>query len=232
MSKDLQNTVVNSLLASISEPRFSIYQVETDSADYQNGFAKYVWNIALSESLYPALQCVEVAIRNSIHNAVSRKYSNYDWFDCVLVDPEATFLRSVREEVQRKRGKASSPDDIISALTFGFWTGLFRSNYEQVLWPQLLEEVFPYVPPEIRTRSQIARRVQRIRNLRNRVFHHEPVWHWNDLESHHNNILDVIGWINPDMLTLVKLVDSFPETYGHGPEIYSDSLLALGGKHG
>ena len=225
----MQNAVVNSLLVSVSKSRFSAYQVGTDSADYQTGFAKYVWNIALSESLYPALQCVEVAIRNSIHNAVSEKYSNYDWFDCVLVDPEAAFLKRAREEVRRQKGKASSPNDILSALTFGFWTGLFRSNYEQVLWPQLLKEVFPYVPPAIRTRNQIARRVHRIRNLRNRVFHHEPVWHWNDLESHHSNILDVIGWINPDMLTLVKLVDRFPKIYGHGPEIYSDFLLELGG---
>lgn len=228
MSKDLQNTVVNSLLVAISEPRLSTYQVGTDPADYQTGFAKYVWNIALSESLYPALQCVEVTMRNSIHDAVSRKYSNNDWFDRVLVDPEAAFLKRAREEVQRRKGKAS-PNEILSALTFGFWTGLLRRNYEQVLWPQLLGEVFPFVPPEIRTRSQIVSRVQRIRNLRNRVFHHEPVWHWNDLESHHRNILDVIGWINPDMLTLVKLVDRFPETYGHGPELYSGSVLAVGG---
>ena len=222
----MQNTFVKSLLVSISESRFSTYQNRTAPANDQIGFARYVWNIALSESLYPALQVVEVTLRNSIHNAASGKYNSGDWFDYVLVDPEAKSLKNTRERVQSQKGNAS-PENIVSALTFGFWTGLLRRDYEQILWPQLLEEVFPHVPSETRTRGHIAGRVQRIRNLRNRVFHHEPIWHWNDLESHHSNILEVIGWLNPDMLTLVKLVDRFSEVYGHGPEAYRDALLAL-----
>ena len=223
----MRNELLNSLLVSISESRFSTYQDRNKSADKEIGFTRYVWNMALSESLYPVLQGVEITLRNSIHNAVSRKYNSHDWFDYVLVEPEINSWKRAREEVQSQKGKVN-PNDIVSALTFGFWTGLLRRNYEQILWPQLLEDVFPYMPRDIRTRGQIARRVHRIRNLRNRVFHHEPVWHWNDLESHHNNIREVIDWINPDILVLLGLVDRFPETFSQGPEQYRDAFEALG----
>src|SRR5687767_2132954 len=33
--------------------------------------ARYCWNMALAEAMYPALQCLEVALRNAVHDAIS-----------------------------------------------------------------------------------------------------------------------------------------------------------------
>ena len=224
----MQEDFVNSLLESISDSRLNIYRDKTIADNDSVAFARYLWNIELSESLYPVLHGVEVVLRNSVHSNISRIYDSVDWFDAVSIDREARALKDARDRL-KSQNKNSYPDSIVSTLTFGFWVNLFHRRYEQTLWPRLLSEVFPYMPDRIRTRRYVYRRLERIRNLRNRVFHHEPVWHWNDLAQHHQEALEVIGWINPDMLSIVTLVDRFPEVYARGPDRYQEELLRLGG---
>jgi hypothetical protein len=65
--------------------------------------------------------------------------------------------------------------------------------------------VFPHTPPEELSRP-IADRLQRIKKLRNRVFHHEPVWKHNVLYEY-KNVVEVIGYINPVAARLVGSLD-------------------------
>ncbi len=44
-------------------------------------FARYAWNMAISESLYPSLQLLEVTLRNTIHQAASAHFNSEYWFD-------------------------------------------------------------------------------------------------------------------------------------------------------
>ena len=222
----MQERFANSLVKSISESRFGPYRrPETSDAE---DFASYLWNMALGESLYPALQGLEVALRNSIHDAAAQSFGRTDWFNTILVAQEPRILATAAARLKQSN-KAQRPDDLVEALPLGFWVNLFYSRYEQKLWPQLLKEVFPYIPAGIRRRNYISQHLNPIRHLRNRVFHHEPVWHWPDLAQHHQEALEVIGWINPDMLSVVKLVDRFPEVYAQGPDRYREELLRLGG---
>ena len=220
----MQDRFANSLRHAISESRFRPY-LKTGPSNVDE-LAHYLWNMALCESLYPVLQCLEVTLRNSIHDSVTLAFDKPDWFESVLVEREMRHVERAKSRLE-SRGKAPTSDDIVAALSLGFWVNLFYRSYEQKLWPRLLVEVFPYLSPTVRMRAYVSRRLNPIRNLRNRVFHHEPIWHWNDLESHHLNVLDVIAWINPDMLSLVKPVDRFPDVYAHGLENCRRGLLSL-----
>jgi len=62
----------------------------------------------------------------------------------------------------------------------------------------------------------LAARWQKIRDLRNRVFHHERILHWRDLEAQHWQILQLIGWINPELEALTRMLDRFSETRSRG----------------
>lgn len=219
--------LVNSLLGAISEPRFERYLEQAGDKDAQGSLACYLWNTLLSESLYPVLQGVEVTLRNSIHKAASEKFGSTGWLDSVLVDPEKRQLESAREKLQN-RNKDTGPDNLMSELNFGFWAGLFHHRYEGIFWPQMLRAVFPYIPRELRTQRRIFQRLRRTRHLRNRVFHYEPIWDWDNLDGYHREILDLIRWINPDMAEMVGLADRFPEVYAQGPEVWQDTLLRLG----
>lgn len=186
----------------------------TSSDDH---FAHYLWNIALCESLYPALQCLEVTLRNSIHDSATAAFCNPEWFESVLVERERVHIVRARVRLE-SQGKTPNPDDIIAALSLGFWVNLFYRSYEQKLWPRMLSEVFPHISPRLRTRQNISLRLHPIRNLRNRVFHHEPIWYWQNLEERHAETFEAIGRINPEMQTLVRAIDRFPEVYAQGLE--------------
>ena len=219
--------LVNSLLGAISEPRFDRYLAQAGDKYAHSSLACYLWNTLLSESLYPTLQGVEVTLRNSIHKAASEKFGSAGWLDSVLVDPEKRHLESARENLQNQN-KDTGPDNLMSELNFGSWVGLFHNRYEGILWPQMLRAVFPYMPRKLRTQRYIFQRLWRTRQLRNRVFHYEPIWYWNNLDMYHRETLDLIRWINPDMAGMVGLADRFPAVYAQGPEVWRESLLRLG----
>jgi hypothetical protein len=217
------------LRKAISHERLDAYhQRGTDGSDL-NLFAHYVWNIALCESLYPALQGLEVALRNSIHDAASAAYQTERWFDDSRAIPhvrEQDAVGKARETLVRDR-KPQEAGRIVAELSFGFWTSLFDVRYEQILWPRLLKATFPFMPRHIRTRKMLSVRLHRIRHLRNRVFHHEPIWHWRDLVQQHAELHETIGWINPAMREMILVLDRFSNLHRHGVQPFESEFRKL-----
>jgi len=82
-----------------------------------------------------------------------------------------------------KQAKPLEAGRMVAELSFGFWTSLLDVRYERsnVLWPHLLRPTFPRMRNRDRKRKTISARINSIRLLRNRVSHHEPIWHWRDL---------------------------------------------------
>lgn len=172
---------------------------------------RYVWNIKLCESFYTPLQNLEVALRNSLHEAISRQTGDALWLrhNPSWLETEQRDQISQAHSLLRRRHKPLEPGRIVAELTFGFWTGLLRTEYEQVLWPILIVSVFPHFPPHQRPRHVIAQRLTNVRHLRNRVSHHEPIWKMADLAVRHQQISEAMGWISPALLTINQSCDDF-----------------------
>ena len=51
--------------------------------------------------------------------------------------------------------------------------------------------------------------IPRIRDLRNRVFHHERIIHWTDLDAQHAGLLEVIQWACPELAQLTVALDRY-----------------------
>ena len=186
-------------------------------------FSLYLWNMSLCESLYPALQGVEVTLRNSIHQAASATFGDEFWFRNRLLAREQGTLLQLDSSFGSSYSRVES-GRYIAGCSLGFWVGLFRGEYEQVLWTRLLPEVFPHAPQRFRSRSKLYTRLDRIRRLRNRVFHHEPIWHLPDLPERHELILETLGWLSPAMLAMTRLLDRFPSVYTRGAQPYETEL--------
>lgn len=216
------------LRRAISHERLDAYRQRGTSNDDAELFAHYAWNMALSESLYTPLQCLEVNLRNSVHDAATVHFKTDTWFDLpgVLYPQEINKI----QEAKGTLGKGKKPLDsgrIIPELTFGFWTSLFDVRYEKILWPWLLKPVVPNMPRHIRIRKNLSKRLNRVRTLRNRIFHHEPIWHWRDLQSQHTDILEAITWVNPAMRVFVEQFDRFEVIYKNGIDEYRKIINAL-----
>ena len=73
---------------------------------------------------------------------------------------------------------------------------------------------FPLLDTASKRRDKIAYKLNYIRKFRNRIFHYEPIC--NDLTSlatNHNNILEILNWINADIVSWTKQIDRFDNLY-------------------
>jgi hypothetical protein len=181
--------------------------------------ARYQANVQICEALYPTLHVVEVVVRNHVFTGISRKKGN-TW----LTNAPDRWMRG--EELRKateaantltKLGKPTEPGRMIAELNFGFWTSLFDRHYERVqgadLWSGVVRAMFPLMAAGSDKIAAIRTRLNHIRDLRNRVFHYEPVWHWADLEQQHREILETIGWVSAEMKSYAEGMDRFVEVY-------------------
>ena len=199
--------LLTGLEAAFSPERLGTY-VQAAQGDREKALRLYTWNTALCAAFYGPLQALEVALRNAAHRELTKCYGE-DWYD----NPAAGFDRSSRERiadakiVAARAGHAVTPSRMVAALSFGFWVALLRSggridraghkaDYEMTLWRPALRAAFPHRTPL--TRPQAHRALDRLRLLRNRVAHHEPIFEQSLVEDYHR-ILDVAGWISADV---------------------------------
>lgn len=105
------------------------------------------------------------------------------------------------------RREQITPPKVIAELTLGFWVSLLNSEYERILWKDL-RRAFPYMPKNKRQRKNVSAPLNRFRAFRNRVFHNESIcWNITRVSEIHNEIIEVIGWINKDMPNWLAQLD-------------------------
>lgn len=181
----------------------------------------YFHNLELSEALYPTLQAFEIALRNSVHLTLTQYHQDPYWFDQsgFLPQRQSRNIGEARAALTRD-GKSHDPDRIIAELHFGFWHSMFNSPFEQSLWrpnqSALIGQVFPLTPRKQRNRQSAWDRIDRIRIIRNRVMHYEPIWQRARLADDHGAILEALNWISPAMHDTIAMCDRFVNVHSGG----------------
>lgn len=227
---EMQNHTFDELTVIFSQERLDSYLTHKDCSNRKNdALIAYSWNIELSKTLYPALQILEIALRNSLHNAASESYQTESWFDLSFLHLKEQIKVIKAKDNLRREKKPIEAGRIVAELSFGFWTSLFDVRYEhnQVLWPRLLKPVFPFFPKSQRTRSNISRELNRIRRLRNRVFHYEPIWHWQDLVNQHSCIINLVRGLSLFAAEYLTLFDQFKEIHTNGKDKIKSRLTDI-----
>lgn len=182
--------------------------------DDERAILHYKSNIELSESFYPVLSMFEVALRNSLNRELTEHFGTSDWY---LKIGSVNGLRNLKNSINTAKKHIANRDETITAnkvvaeLTLGFWVRLLNTEYERILWKPLRKS-FPYLDKRQRQRNKVSAPVNKIRNFRNRVFHHEPIsWRLDKLEETHHRIIKVMGWINKDLPGLANTIDRAPK---------------------
>lgn len=192
----------------------------------------YCWNYAIAAAAFPLLGCIEMHLRDAVHKTMSQRYApagavahTYAWYDWnqpahyplqnkayddiedVLYDRRSGLLRT----------PAPSTDDVVAAMTFGFWTNLFRT-FSPLDAPQIIPAVFPHhhvLNPNQwgnkKVRTALNDHLRVVNDFRNRVAHHEPLFKFRYAGAYPNNLakglsnlracmkqsLKVSEWIDP-----------------------------------
>lgn len=187
---------------------------------------EYIYNIKLSETFYPALSLLEVALRNRICNAVEKLLCK-DWLvkelnnQNILGDKEYTKLIETANKI-KKSGKQITNDRLISELTFGFWVHLCTKSYRPKLWDKkgFFEEVFPNYnnTGHLRQIAPIQNDLLSILRVRNRIFHHEIIINGNRTpEEYYYLILNILHLLSLDLEQLLLKISRFKEIIKQKP---------------
>lgn len=218
----------------LSRPRLDTYRLaETEEQTVILG--RYLWNVALGEALSPCLHFLEVGLRNRLDDAISG-IAGPGWYDDpnVLVDPRSRVhvLEAGAQLVADRR--LFDRNRLIAELPFGFWVGLLNREYEVgpdrspsqiALWPRLARGVVPHGPRGLRVRAVLSEQLGRFRILRNRAYHHEPLWRGLrdrrgaivPLSIDHSNMTRLVSAMSPELGRALGRVDRFQDLYDEGP---------------
>lgn len=161
----------------------------------------YIWNIQVSAAFWGGFHILEITLRNVIHEKFREHANVEEWWDTDLPIHDGD-RGSIQEAVAKvyEDKRSPTPGHVIAELNLGFWVGLFANNYHSALWKGRLEHVFPNFSGQ---RKELHVDLERLRKLRNRIAHHEPI-HDRDLRIDFGTLCAVIGYIDRDVSRLVR----------------------------
>ncbi|ACK67863.1 protein of unknown function DUF1526 [Rippkaea orientalis PCC 8801] len=129
-------------------------------------------------------------------------------------------------------------EKILAELNFGFWTSLLIHRYQgksytkrdhpyfNKIFCPCIKDIFAYAKSSDRNHAPVSRKLKDIKDLRNRVFHYEPIWQDDNLKQKYDNIHQFLHWINPHTshwLLSSNSIDRFSTVY----EQYKEEMIRL-----
>ena len=188
------DAMMHGLVSTITSERFATYL--RSAGDELSAIQLYAWNAAVSAAFYGPLQTLEVTLRNAVHHVMAANHGPF-WFDQgrLLRNFEANAVSKAKERIQRL-GVQFTPGRVVAELSFGFWVALFANVYDTSLWRADLHRIFR---PRVKERQNLHGSLDRLRTLRNRVAHHEPIFHRN-LSDDYSRIRDILGLLSASSL--------------------------------
>lgn len=212
----------------ISTPRLLIYKDYFKCIDDNEAVGMYLWSQKVNSEFNSIIQIIEVALRNAIVNAYeSREEEDLDkyWLSNFFKKmPEENKSRISIENVEYKlsgRPKGFDKDDVVSGLTFGFWTAICSEDHNDSkenslkLWPSLANEVFKSIGDN--DILYVFDLIKDVNIMRNKVSHHEVLWKdfssiglesiFNTVAEKYYKCLELAYFINDKNLKLVEIIN-------------------------
>jgi hypothetical protein len=211
----------------VSKQRLQAYVQQHDDSPL-DAVGRYFWNAALVSAIMPEIHLFEVAFRNHLYGASKRVLSaavgpSGTWLDATpdLLEPSS---RKEVDEAKRRlntEGRLVNEGRLIAKLGLGFWVRLCSRPYEvdgkQIagLWPPVLQQGGFRGLTQNRTRATIHAEAEAVRDHRNRISHHEPIWD-RDVMGLHRRIEEVLGWISRGLPALLSATSHVDRVYNEG----------------
>jgi len=187
--------------------------------EFDRVLTQYHANILLSEAMIPCLHYFEVCLRNCIDQVIQENYSK-NWlvkppYKLMISDKYIKKIEALLKMGEEKR-KIQTHDDILAQMGFGFWCSFFQPKYDPILWHRkdALKNIFPNLSRIDRKRSQIEKKILKIKQIRNRIAHHEPIW--DSMPLTYNTYVtcqELLRAMSIEITAMLKFIDRFPAVY-------------------
>ncbi|MEN5291708.1 hypothetical protein [Stenotrophomonas lactitubi] len=169
----------DALRRALSAERLSTYEriASTCSPDV-TAESLYLWNMRMCGALMMPVHLCEVVIRNAAASVLARQHGpRWPWNDAFRRRLPASSSAFARTALEQAACRATSTSEIVANLPMVFWQQLFTCRFDSTLWIPALNGVLRHAPsahPSV-IRKAMHVDIGRIRNLRNRIAHHEPI---------------------------------------------------------
>lgn len=187
----------------ISPERLSTYR-KASGYDLDRALGLYAWNMKLSASFMPLLSSAEVCLRNLIVPRMAVVFGPSWW------QSEAFFVilgskgKGIVKRAENKIVACGNPADtgrMTAELSFGFWQNMLLPKYQMPLWSQL-HTSFADLPASI-DQTALYGKCGVVRELRNRISHHEPIFQRN-ISQDYADCLELISWLSAAKAIWIK----------------------------
>lgn len=196
----------------LSRPRFAPYLSKTGD-DLGAAIQLYWWNVGVSAAFYAPLHCLEMALRNAVHQQLAIKFGRTDWWEVAPLNKSGLRIVGIPE--------ASWPIALGRALPTTWWPNFplvsgFRSSAIPITGAcghRACTGLFPSIAgyeglcTETCTRCCCSATGSCITN-QSRHRH---------LEADHQTILRLLGCLSPSMVEQLKSYDQVEVVLGQGP---------------
>lgn len=221
----------------LSQTRFNVY-LTAAGQDSSLAFRLYRWNMLLAETFLMPCHLLEVGLRNGLSRKmwtrfgaewplVAKPIEEWDQYP-VHTEKMRQFpadaqlkVAEQRQEIEayrQARNIASpvTPDCVIAQMSFGFWTNMFSARYRGLLWNgSAIRSVFPNCPPNT-TSDDIYQKLGRVREIRNRVAHHEVIITKNP-DQRYEELLELCNWLSPELGHFIESTSHFETVFAAKP---------------
>lgn len=188
---ELSNDAVLKIEQTLSIPRLSkyenFYKDKGEPYEKSDVLMLYERNLIISNKFFYLLNYFEVVLRNAVVQAIEISFrcnETNSWHE------NEAFIRSLSRRGRHspksmfdsaKEKFPDSPSKMIPELKFVFWQKMLMANYEERIWQRCFSSVFPNATVE--NRQIFYDWTNQLRELRNRIAHHEPIIFNRDLEN-------------------------------------------------
>ena len=207
----LTDPQLSAVFSHLSQARMAPYLAMT-GGDKRQALLFHEENTSLSQSLYPLIQTVELAMRNAMDTCLASNKGPqiYSGQHPVWRHASQARIRDARDKLTRTN-KTLNRDAIVAELSLGFWVSALGPKYENALWRPSLRRAFSH-RPKGQERKDVLAKADTMRDLRNRIMHHEPIL-TRDLKKEHDEILTLADWIDPAVSVWARSMCTFGEAY-------------------
>jgi hypothetical protein len=188
----------------LSTPRFRTFLAARNN-NVLKALQLYHWNAQISSAFLYPLHVFEICIRNAVANAAESSYQTPNWpwsraFEISLPTTHSPRYFSPRRELISTRDWQSRPQQttgkVIAELKFAFWVSMYTGRHDGRLWNPYLRREYPNIPPGLSVaagRDKIHVTAGKVKDLRNRIAHHEPIFSRN-LNAEYEGIAEIVGY--------------------------------------
>jgi hypothetical protein len=210
----------------LSIPRMDRYFLASN-CQKKKAISLYKANLKIAQSLYPLISVFEFILRNKINSELSIYFQDPNWIlnqrnqfmsDSSLIQIKKNgrfftndFLKSSIEKSEKRLKRLNltiTSSRIIADQSFGFWTEFFEVHHYKLLKGRPIK-IFDNLPTGM-GRKEVSDRLNKIRMIRNRISHNEPICFkgtlldFTEIEGAYLILLELISWINPDLNNWMK----------------------------